>query len=205
MSSLFHNKFVKFGLIGVGILFLLFIVLSVIFTSLNSARSGLSMDSMGVQAPMGMSASNKAFFETEEVSVARDSSYHPSEPTPDDYTSGLESYETTDYSVSGRTKDFDNFCSDLTQLKTDGEIHFKTLRESTNHCSATFYAPEQRVEGVLASLSAYRGVEYARDTSSVTRHRQNLQSRTNILQQQLASVSRSLTMAETQFDELAEF
>ena len=44
-----------------------------------------------------------------------------------------------------------------------------------------------------------------RNTQSVTRHREQLQSRTSILRQQLASVERSLSIAETEFDEIAAF
>jgi chromosome segregation ATPase len=79
------------------------------------------------------------------------------------------------------------------------------LNRSTNNCRATFYVTQPQVNRVLDTLTAYDGVEVNRTTESVTRHREEIQGQTSILQQQLASVERSLAIAETEFDEIATF
>ena len=211
MHSLLKNKFVRFGLAVVGVLAVIFIVLLLVsafatnqyrlnVVSETSFQSPKAMfdDGYTMEADMAMS---EAGFAT------RESSYypHPPTPAPTGYTADLESYETTAYSINGRTSEFDAFCSTLSGLKQDDAIHFKSLNQSTNHCNATLFVEAAAVDSVLATLTSFKHIEYDRHTESVTRHRQQLESQTSILEQQLASVSRSLTAAETQFDELAAF
>lgn len=209
MHPFLHNKFVRFTLFGVGGLFIIFIIL--IFLSLLNSSTGLNsnLDSARIPSapmlPQDYSTSKADMYSAEEMEMgAPVSSYYP-EPNPTGYTSGLESYETTRYAVSGRIKMFDEFCSSLTALKSSAAIHFKSINQSTNNCRATLYTEEAEAERVLTTLTSFVGIEFVRNTESVTRHRQQIQSRTAILQEQLASVSRSLSMAETQFDELADF
>lgn|GEM_PF-3164037 len=62
-----------------------------------------------------------------------------------------------------------------------------------------------RDSGVLDILGTYDEVELNRSTESVTRPREQIQSQTSILQHQLASVESSLSIAETEFGEIATF
>ncbi len=201
MHPLLNNKYVKFGGIGAIILIALFIFLVII--NLMSSSTGLSMDdSFSAGAPsismynQGMSMERAAdYYATSE------SSYYP-QPTPDGYTSGLEDYETNEYQISARTKEFDQMCDALTNLKTDSQVHFKYLNTSTNNCNATFYTEDTKTNSVLNTLTAFNGVEVTRNTESVTRHKQQLESQTDIIKQQLARIESSLTAAETQLDRL---
>ena len=215
MHPLLNNKFVRFGLISIAILVAIFIFLSLMSLTISGRSSLNSIQDMDYYATPSVSVSSGRATYSEEMVMMDDgvmmeskttSSYMPIPiPTPDGYTSGLESYETTNYSVSGRLKAFDQFCDELSTLKTDVNIHFKSLNESTNNCNATFYVAETETDRVIGVLASYKGVEFTRSTESVTRHRQQIQNQTSIISQQLNSVSRSLTAAETQFDELAEF
>lgn len=125
-------------------------------------------------------------------------------PEPSPYVPDLEKYETTDYSVYARTKDFDDACSLLTDLKARDDVDFRNFSEQLNYCSATFYTEEDNVDEVTERFSEIDGVEMSRDTVSVTRQRSNIQTRTGVLMEQLASVENTLTMAETQYAELTE-
>lgn len=211
MQPLLNNKYVRF--VGLAIITLvgIFIILLTL-ASLNSASTGISSNTVGgFQSPsMDISMDgNYVMDRGESISkVAYPESslpYYPPAPTQDEYTTNLESYETTNYNVSARTKQFDEMCNSLTTLKNNSEIHFKSINSSMNNCSALFYVPAAKVESVLSTLTAFKGVEITRDTESVTRHRAQIQSQTTILQQQLTSVENSLTAAETQFNEIAEF
>lgn len=212
MQSLFQNKYVRFGLLAVGALFALFIIL-IILASLNTSRSsslglggaGMDGDFYAPTVPTFSNSLSRDSFMGESVSMeAVDSSYYPYPPvpTPDGYTTGLESYETTSYRVTARTKDFDALCDSVAGLKSDAQIHFRSITSDLNRCYATFYVAEEKVASVLTTLTGYRGVEVNRTTESVTRHKQQLESQTAILQQQLARVESSLVAAEAQLARL---
>ena len=197
--SFFQNrivKFVGFGLLGLFGIFLLIGAWAVV--NLMSTSTGLGTD-MVLYAPGGggLASSGRMSDSVPSVYVP------PPTPTQNGYTSGLEQFETTTYTVFGRTKDFDLLCTTMAELKLDPNIHFKSLNVSTNHCRATLYVAENEVAAVLESLTKFRGIEYQRITESITRHKQQIESQTNVLQQQLASVNRSLSLAETEFDALA--
>ena len=93
-------------------------------------------------------------------------------------------------------------CAKLSELKADSEIHFKSLSAATNNCHATFYVTEEKVADTLAQLQDFRNVEITRDTSSVTRHKQQLESQTVIIQQQLSRTESTLAAAEQQLAQL---
>lgn len=210
MHPLLQNKFVRVGGVIVLVVVVIFFLLVVVLGSLNDARSG---PNMGMSADMAYGLPSAPAYDggyaNERAMVSEDSigsSYYPvPEPVPGGYTSDLEKYETTTYSVTARTKQFDEVCSAIRNLKSDQEIHFKALNESTNNCSSTFYVKEAKASEVLTTLTTFKGVEYVRNTDSVTRHRQQIQSQTSIIQQQLANVQRSLTTAETQLNNLTDF
>lgn len=210
MHPIFQNKFVRLTLAILGVLAVIFVLL--LFLMLSSSSRGLGTGGAMMDASYAPSApaySNSVardeMMADGEMATKAASSYYMPEPVPSGYTADLESYETTQYSVTARTKEFDELCDTIADLKTDPQIHFKYLNESTNVCRSTFYVDEEKADDVLATLTAFRGVEATRNTESITRHRQQVQGQTDILEQQLASVGQSLTMAETQFDELAEF
>lgn len=202
MPSFLHNPYVKF--IGGGIVLVVALLLfaTLFLASLNDSRSsstGLSADTF--YAPELINS--RGGVESQSLSVSPDARYVP--PPTEGYTSNLERYETTDYSVSARTKQFDELCDALATLKADDRFDFRTLTTSLNNCTAVFYTDEMNVDETVSRLNQFSGVTISRMTESVTRHRQQLESRTNTLEQQLASVNRSLAAAETQFDEIATF
>tara|TARA_B100000508_G_scaffold140815_1_gene143609 strand:- start:6549 stop:7562 length:1014 start_codon:yes stop_codon:yes gene_type:complete len=207
MHPLFQNRYAKF--IGIGILGIVFVLIfvSVILASLNSARSHSS--SLSKQGSVAMFAPNMPSMGMNADSVAMergmaDSLYYPT-PQPAGGYSNLEAYETASYNVTAKTRQFDNFCATLGSLKARADVDFKNLNSSTNYCNATFYTDEENAPSVLATLQQHAGVEVTHNVTSVTRHRQQIQSQTDIIRQQLASVSKSLAIAETEFDEIAAF
>lgn len=213
MHSFLQNKFVKFGSIAllalVGLLILLLIT-AVLVSNINKSTvtsgSRSYEDSYDfVTLPQSDSSYSNSYIESDSMNMEMVESYYVPDTYSTGYSSDLESYETTTYSVTGKIKQFDELCSTLKTLKGDSQIHFKSIYETTNNCRANFYVEEARANDVLASLTSFSGVEYTRNTSSVTKHREQLQSQTYILKQQLTSVQKSLTAAETEFDEIAEF
>jgi len=129
----------------------------------------------------------------------------PTVPTTGGYTQNLEQYETTDYQVSGRVKAFELFCDNLETLKADDRYDFRTLQSSLNNCRATFFTEERYAADVLTQFQQNEGVQTSRMTESVTRHREQIQSRSNIIQQQLNSVTSTLIEAEQAYNEIAAF
>jgi prefoldin subunit 5 len=202
------NKYVKFfgfGLLGLVGLFLVLFVGLLIFNSTASENFSTSLEPVGYAPSYSSKSYDGGMMADRAMGEMMIDEYIPPAPTPGGYSSELESYETTQYSVSARTREMDELCDTVSGLKADPSIHFKYLNESLNNCRATFYVEENRVAGVLSALESFKNVEITRNTESVTRHREMIQSQTSILTQQLASVERSLIAAEIQFDEIAEF
>lgn len=211
MHPLLQNRYVKFSLFAIAGLFVLIVIASGILSVLSSS-TGLSQDmAYAPSAPlygqgggMGMTVSNDGY----SAEMAYDRKVSPSylEPSPEPgYVPNLEQYETARYSVSARTKQFDELCDALSTLKSNPKIHFKNLNESLNNCYATFYVNKDTAASVLGTFTAFSGVEINHGVESVTRHREQLQDQAGILKQQLASVERTLADAETQFNEIADF
>jgi ribosomal protein L22 len=193
MPSFLQNKYVKlFSLSIIGLL-----VLSVIWTVLNLSTNsvGLSGESLSDSSFQMRETSNSASFQ----GGREMDSYIPSPVTDESgYTSNLEKYETTSYSVFGSSKEFTEICDTIKNLKSDPAIHFKSLTETTNDCRATFFVEENQAEGVALSLKNFSGIEQNRSTVSVSRHRQQIESKTSTLLQQIANVENTLTAAEAQ-------
>lgn len=211
---LLQNRVVKFILLGIGTLFALaivFVVMANVFVSGLGMYDGGEMNSSFAPSGPGFGVAYDSDGSTfsnvasDEVGRSSQGTTIAPEPRPDGFISGLELYETTNYNVSAKTKQFDEMCGAISNLKTNPDIHFKYLNSSTNQCQSQFFVEDGLADSVLETLKAFPGVEVIRNTESVTRHRQQLESRTAIVQDQLASVERSLTMAENQFDEIAAF
>jgi len=214
MQPFLQNKYVRFvGIIAIALITLFIILMFLGAMSGSSRNTGLSM---GMPTEFGygggmMDAVAPAAYERMDSGVAMQNmmdtdAYYPTPvPTPSGYTSNLEQYETTIYGISGQTRQFDELCNTLAALKADPDIHFKSINASTNNCYMNFYVAEVKVAGVLSTIEQFNGVEVNRNTTSVTRYKQNIQSQTNIIEQQLANVERALASAETEFDEITAF
>jgi len=203
MSPLLHNRYVRF--IGIGLAVVISgLVLLFVVSDLMVSSTGLSApQNNGFASDFDRNLQQRAV--QTELAGSPESLMVPTPTGPTGYTSNLEAYEITSYAVNARTRTFDPLCDALQTLKADEAIDFKSLNRSTNNCRATFYVDEPQVASVLDTLSGFEGVEINRSTESVTRHREQIQSRTGILRQQLASVERSLFIAENDFDEIAAF
>lgn len=170
-------------------------------SSVQPSYDGYSKQGMAVSSAPAMMMGDDMAIEMEEM--GREMMYYPSPiPQPDTNVTNLETYETTDYYVSARTRQFDEFCSSVRSLKVEERFEFRSISENTNSCSATFYTAEENVDEVLNRFGQFSGVEISRTTNSVTRQKERLESQTNILHQQLASVERTLAGAEVQFDQI---
>ena len=140
------------------------------------------------------------------MSEGRDLYYpYPTPTPPGGYIANLETYETTDYTISVQTRDFDDACGTLRTLKTDDRFEFRQLQENLNSCTGQFFAKEEHVNSVLETFGQFNTVEVTRATESVTSYRSELESQADILRQQLESVDRTLKAAEIQYDEITEF
>lgn len=202
------KKYAVLALMVVGGLFVvlaLFVILGVAsFTGLGSqgfSSAPSAPGAPGVSPDYSRSTSGLADMEQ----AVSDESFMPSPmPVPTSYVPNLEQYETTDYRASARTRDFDEACTLLRNLKTDDDIDFKNLSVNTNYCTATFFTKPEKVSVVLDQLQEISGVEISQTTESVTRRREQLQTESDVLRQQLASVERTLADAERQYTEITE-
>ena len=186
-------------------LLVLFIVVAIL-TSLSSSSTSLSSNSVSIgkravsetaMSPQAMMMDGGADF----AAIAPDMYY----PAPDNYIDNLEQFETTDYRISGQLREFETFCDYLSELKADERFDFSSLSSSLNNCQATFFTKEEYANQALQNLGSFAGVQTTRTTQSVTRHREQIQSRTSIVQQQLQSVTETLIEAESAYNEIADF
>lgn len=220
MNTILENKYVRFALFGLGAIIVLAFLMTLLSTlfgiqvpnySMNQKMGyttpgiggGIMMDSdavseMAIAPSMGRGGMMDGFEET--------SLYYPEPlppvPTPDGYTPGLETYETTSYSVTARSNQFDTLCETLSTLKTDSAIHFKSLNVSLNNCSAQFFVEEGKVNEVLTQFNSYHEVTIDRTTASVTRHKETIESQANIVRAQLETVEATLAEAQAAYDEI---
>ena len=205
MKKVLKNKYLKFVSTVIVVMVVLAILGSVLISLLTS-NIGLSGDSDSFgEAQMDRASINLEYAAPMSVKVGSDiESYIQPTPNTGNYTSDLESYETTSYGISGDTKEFDRVCSSLESLKDSPNVHFKSLNITKNRCSAILYSEESEVDRILWELAGYDDVDYTRNTISVTRHKQQIEGQTQILQEQLKNVNRSLVSTEQQYNELAE-
>ena len=219
MNTFLENKFVRFGIFGVGAIVALAVLLTILSSvfGFSASQYRMSTNMMGYDAPgigggmmdgvvvsevAGVPSMGRALVDEYDMT----SSYYPGPlppvPAPDGYTANLESYETTSYSVTARSNQFDTLCDALNNLKADNSIHFKSLNVSLNNCNAQFFVEEGKVDAVLAQFTSYGDVTIDRTTASVTRHKEQIESQASIVRAQLETVEATLTEAQTAYDEI---
>ena len=230
MDTLERNNFIKklprpivYGVIGVGALLALLFVATALSNSFGGQMHTLGIDSdyamdeynrvetaMPAVAPMGSGVAYEQSYAGEAaMSLRADgdmggriiSPVPPMYPGPD-FVAGLEDYETTDYYAHARTTDFDDACGLLTTFKQDTDIHFSSLSAGLNDCSGRFYTPKERVDEVVQKLRDIQGIDIQSDTSSVTRVKEDLTSRTDVIRQQLADTEATLAKVTVQYEDI---
>lgn len=215
-QSTFIHKIRKYGLITLSILGMIIMSIVVLLIIISSSRSsnystqGISeVPSMSTNRSAGTHSFSNSLKSTEydnDGSYSDESYVDPlPEYNPTVYVPGLESYETTDYQITARTRQFEEGCSLLRTLKTDTRIYFKSLYVDQNVCSALFFSAPDKVDSILNQLKDIRGAEVSESTQSVTRTREVLQTETQIVTEQLSSVVHTLADAEIQYAVIAEF
>ncbi len=206
MQNILQNKYFRIGAFALGTLIALLaaaIAISYFFGQSSQYSSynnqGMFMGEMATSDAYDSGGMGDMMFEKRSVS-----SYTAPNYAPTDYSANLESNETTNYDVNGQIKELDDFCQKLSELKAREQVHFKQLNSSLNNCQANFYVENEQADEVLDSLKYFKGINYTKNTQSVTRHKQQIESRTAVVEAQLKSVENTLMNAEIQFDELAE-
>lgn len=202
MKSFLANKYVKIiGGIIAAIIVIIIITVATIFslsTNVNSLGMHGGYEDYVFEADFApamdyASKSHRGQAASAEV-------FSPSTPT--NITKNLEAYETTRYDINGNTRNFTTFCQTLDELKAKPAYNFSALQQSTRYCSATFYSEAEHVTEVVTTFEQFAGIEINRNTTSITKQRDQLQSRTDILLEQLLSVETILAQAEQDFDEI---
>ncbi len=187
---------IKWFIIIVGIVFAL-LLFTILLASLNNAR-GLSVSS--VSSPP-MSSSNRGKMSD---GARMGEAYAPSYIGSYEYVPNLEQYETSDYTVTARTRAFEAACEKIIVYKSDTQIHFKSFSEQQNQCSAFFFVPNDRANQIADDLQTISGAEVTRTVTSVTRDREILKSESEMITEQLRIVEQTLADAERQYSEITQ-
>ena len=194
-------KFLKYGLIGGGVILGLALILMLGLAFLNTFAVSTGLESTGTSggfAPQSMEVATDAAYETSRSTYP---SPDPS-PTPGGYIDDLEGYELTDYTGRATTDRFAEACATLRTLKADSRFHFRSLRERTNTCRATFFASEADATAARGELATIADLRLARETRSVTALRARVASEIELIRSRLSSIQRTIREAETDYDEL---
>ncbi len=189
-------------LVGVAVLSIVVSVLGNVGLSVHSNYLSVSREDSAIstmQVPPSSGYSNDGFAVGSDMAYARPTLPVPSPEPMQPYVPNLEAYETTDYRVHARTRDFDAACSLLHELKADEAIHFRSLSEHLNRCSAVFFVDEERADAVRDRLVRIDGASVERSTESVTRMRENIINQVDVLRQQLAHTEATLADVTEQY------
>ncbi|MFH1947533.1 MAG: hypothetical protein ABIJ23_05265 [Candidatus Magasanikbacteria bacterium] len=132
------------------------------------------------------------------------SSPSPILPPNTDVTSGddAEEFEVTEYNASIETRQLNQTCTKVAELKTKDYVIFENSSEYDHGCDYVFKVKKDNVEEILNLVKEMKPKDLQENTYTIKKLVEDFTSRIEILEKKLASVDETLEKAVRAYDEV---
>ncbi|MBU2542166.1 hypothetical protein KJ785_01230 [Patescibacteria group bacterium] len=133
------------------------------------------------------------------------SSPSPILPPGGEITTGdnAEEFEVTEYNASIETRQLDQTCAKVAELKTKDYVIFENASEYDKGCSYVFKVKKDNVEEILNVIKEMNPKDLQENTYTIKKLVDDFTSEIEILEKKLASIDDTLNKAVTAYDEVA--
>lgn len=113
-----------------------------------------------------------------------------------------EEFEVTDYNAQIETRDLEETCGAITDLKALSYVIFENSNSYDRGCGYTFKVEKARVGEILAKIEALDPKTLSENTYTIKRQVDDFTSQEEILKNKLESIDQTLAGATTAYDEI---
>lgn len=141
---------------------------------------------------------------TEQMKFAADLSYRNIAPLPSQGTTGntAEQFEVTDYNATIETRDKNEACARIADLKSLSYIIFEYAQDSDKTCHYTFKVEQAKVGEVLGIVNGLDPKQLYENTRTIKNEVDDFTSQTEILEKKLVSIDETLKNALSAYDQI---
>lgn len=208
----FNFKFsnvLKLAGLAIVVIVVLALAIKLVTYSINPIRSGLS-GSMGLSSPssagisLGKASSNSYYAEDASLSVRNVTDNIL--PAPDYNTSGddAEDYEVKNYNARIETRNLEDTCGKVTELKAREDVIFENASTYEKSCNYTFKVKTDSVEEILGILKGLNPKELNENVYTIKNVVNDYTSEVEILEKKLTSIDSTLNNAIKAYDEITD-
>ncbi len=116
--------------------------------------------------------------------------------------SDAEEYEVTDYRGTIETRNKEEACRTLFDLKARDYVIFENANTYDRGCNFTFKVARNRVEEIVAAVKALKPKEFVENTHTIKKQVEDFTSEIDILQKKQAVIEDTLNKAMSAYDEI---
>lgn len=138
-----------------------------------------------------------------ELSARNVAAIAPEPPRPGGTTgSDAEDFEVTEYSASIESRNKTAVCAEISSLKKLDFVIFERANDYQDGCNYTFKVEHERAEEILAVIESLNPRELSENTYTIKRQLDDFTSETEILENKLDSINKTLEDAIDAYDEI---
>ncbi|MEX0933539.1 MAG: OadG family protein, partial [Candidatus Paceibacterota bacterium] len=211
VKMLKENKFRLLKIIG--FVFLSLIVLSFVITLFSATFGNVFRQSGGGFAPNLSLDSNKGgydYAENIETGYTTSSEVRPSQRNTSPTTPGgdgsvggdAEDYEVTNYRVQIQTRNIENTCGVIFQLKGLDYVVFEHAEESNDYCNYSFKVERERASEILRVIEDLNPRNLSENTRTIKKQVEDFTSEREILEAKQQSINETLESALLAYSEI---
>lgn len=197
------KQFLK--LIGLLVIFLIALAaLSSFFFGIFGSSTGLSGTSLQFAPAPNMVGESAMMDSDMGISMRSTTESYPT-PINGGYTPGddSEEYEVKEYRASVETRNLEQDCGTVRELKSRTDIIFENASEDERTCSYIFKVEKNSVEAVLAVISDLNPKDINETSYTIKREVTDYMSEIQILENKLASLDKTLADAIASYDSIS--
>ncbi len=198
-------KFTGFAFLA---LFAFIFLLSIILSSLNTARMkggallGMPMNSAYDYAPTYSVSSMAPEFSGAMLSTRN---LMPNlMPMPGATGNDAENFEVSDHSATIETRDLVHTCNTVSALKARSYVIFENATESDTNCYYRFKVAHANAAEILGILKALNPKDLSENTYTIKSQIEDFTSETEILEKKRISIDSTLTTALSAYDDITD-
>lgn len=139
-----------------------------------------------------------------ELSARNAASSLPPRPSPQTTGDDAEEYEVTQYSASIETRDTEESCSSVEELKSRADVIFESANTHDRGCDFTFKVKHESVQEVLGIIEAMDPKELSENTYTIKAQVEDFTSEVEVLEKKRASIDATLASALDAYEEITQ-